>query len=612
MLKESLTWEGEAPSQAQAKEPPPAGALPIVFGPPERPLLGFYHAPEGVSVRPVAVVLCNPLGFEAMSAHRTYRHLAERLAARGFPALRFDYDGTGDSAGRLDDPGRLRGWIASIKAAISEARARAGTQPVALFGVRFGATLATLAAAEEGDIDDLISWGPVISGRLHVRELRAFQLLLKGSKAPARRSDGGEEVGGYIFTAETLADMSAVDLLTTTKRVARRVLVVPRSERSREEGRLIEHLTTCGSEVRLLPKGGYSGMMRDDPYDTAVPFETLDAMVEWLAEGNPPAPRGPAPERESSNVLVAARRGKTAAKETALLFGEGERLFGVLTEPDGATPRDRPVLCFLNVGANHHVGPHRMSVELAREMASRGYASFRLDAAGLGDSRVAPGVRENRIYTKDSVADVQSAMTLLGEMRGNTRFVVIGLCSGAYLAFHTAIVDPRVVGQVLLSPFAFEWKEGDPVTPTTRKPFRSTRYYARSLLDHSVWLRALRGDVKLWSITGVLLERLQTRIDLELPLLSARLGAKRRPQNDVEQAFRAMSERGVESLMVLSFEDSGVDMVAEYLGTDARRMRGRKNFSLQIVEEADHTFTTLASQNKLRELLTDYVSTRFP
>ena len=73
-----------------------------------------------------------------------------------------------------------------------------------------------------------------------------------------------------------------------------------------------------------------------------------------------------------------------------------------------------------------------------------------------------------------------------------------------------------------------------------------------------------------------------------------------------------MSERGVESLMVLSFEDSGVDMVAEYLGTDARRMRGRKNFSLQIVEGADHTFTTLASQNKLRELLTDYVSTRFP
>jgi len=39
-----------------------------------------------------------------MAVHRTYRHLADRLTARGLPTLRFDYDGTGDSAGESDDP----------------------------------------------------------------------------------------------------------------------------------------------------------------------------------------------------------------------------------------------------------------------------------------------------------------------------------------------------------------------------------------------------------------------------------------------------------------------------------------------------------------------------
>jgi pimeloyl-ACP methyl ester carboxylesterase len=253
-----------------------------------------------------------------------------------------------------------------------------------------------------------------------------------------------------------------------------------------------------------------------------------------------------------------------------------------------------------------------MNVDFARELAARGYTSFRFDAAGLGESRVAPGVRENRIYTKDSLADVTSAMNLLGELRHASRFVLFGLCSGAYLAFHAALEDARVVGQVLVSPYAFEWKEGDPVAPTMRKPFRSTRFYTRALLDRRVWLRALRGDVELRAVAGALLERIQTRIDVTLPSVTARLRGKVGPKNEVERAFGAMCDRGVESLMVLSFDDGGVDMIAEYLGSDARKMRGRKNFSFRIVDGADHTFTTLASQNTLRELLTSYAVTLFP
>lgn len=608
---------GLVSESAGGQDPVPRLALPIVFGSPGRSLAGFYHAPNGASMRPTrptAVVLCNPLGYEAMSVHCTYRHFAERLAARGFPALRFDYDGTGDSAGQSNDPGRMRAWIESIKVAVSEARARSGARHVALFGVRFGATLAMLAAIEDDGIDSLILWSPVISGRTHVRELRGFRLI-RDPKAPApSRGDGSEEVGGYIFTGETLADMSAIDLVAVRERVAKRVLVLPRSERSKEEEQLAKHLRSRGAEVLLSPKEGYARMMRDDPYESVVPFETLDAMIEWLSEGSPALEvPSPAPVRPVSNVIAtAARDGKTKLRETVLSFGDGARLFGVLTEPEASTRQDRPTLCLLNVGANHHVGPHRMNVELARELASLGYPSFRFDAAGLGESVSERGVPENRIYTKDSVRDVKSAMSLLEEIRGANRFVLIGLCSGAYLAFHTAVDDARVVGQALLSPFAFEWKDGDPVTPTTRKPFRSTRFYTRALLDHRVWLRALRGDVELRAIAGALLERLQTQIDVGLPSLSARLRGKRGPQNEVERAFGAMCDRGVESLMVLAFDDGGVDMVAEYLGTDARKMRERKNFSFEIVDGADHTFMSIASQKILRELLTRYMTTRFP
>jgi hypothetical protein len=67
----------------------------------------------------------------------------------------------------------------------------------------------------------------------------------------------------------------------------------------------------------------------------------------------------------------------------------------------------------------------------------------------------------------------------------------------------------------------------------------------------------------------------------------------------------------VESLVVLDYNDGGVDMVARYLGDDARKMRGCKSFSLLILEGVDHTFQTLAAQQVLREVLTRYVTTRF-
>jgi alpha-beta hydrolase superfamily lysophospholipase len=597
--------------QSASREDRPAPrAIPLFFGPPERSLFGLYHAPPGPSTRRVAVVLCNPLGYEAMSVHRTYRHLAERLAARGFPTLRFDYDGTGNSAGCADDPGRIRAWVGSVKAAIVRARAGARVRRVALFGVRFGATLATVTAAEDGDIDAVIAWSPVVSGAAYVRELRGSRLL-KYPRAPAP-SDGSEEVGGHVFAAETLADMAMIDLRILKQGLPKRALVIPRTERSKDEPQLANHLNAQGTVADVRALAGYAGMMRDDPYDTIVPFETLDAVVEWLSAAHPDEVAGMAPSPLLASVVTASRSGRATVKETALRFGEGSRLFGVFTEADGLPAQpDRPTVCFLNVGANHHVGPHRMNVDLSRELALNGYTAFRMDVAGLGDSAAAPGVRENRIYTKDAIVDVKSAMDLLGGLRGAKRFVLVGLCSGAYLAHHTSAQDHRVVGQVQISPFAFEWQEGDSVAPTTRKPFRSTRFYLQSLLDREAWLRTLRGDVGVRAIAGVLRERLWTRVDNALPSTKGLLPGRRRPRNAVERTFGEVCDRGVETLIVLSVDDGAVDMIAGYLGTDARRMRGCKNFSCHLVEGADHTFTTATSHRVLRELLTSYLATRF-
>ncbi len=578
----------------------------MVFGAADGQVLGFYHPPRPSFGRAPAVVLCNPLGYEAMSAHRTLRHLAERMADAGFPALRFDYQGTGDSAGHAGDPDRIATWVGDIRAAIRELRELSGTREIALFGLRFGASLATLAASGEPGVDALIVWAPVVSGRVFARELRAFRMLTDPTvKCP----DGGEEVGGYLFTRQTLAEMSAIDLLARADPGVGRVLVVPRGEvPSREEHDLVVHW----KETTLASESGYASMMRDDPYEAVVPSATLDAIVAWL--GRTPgasSSRHPSPARSATAVLdVTGGSSRQPLRETAILFGKDQRLFGVITEPRGPVPEDRPAVLLLNVGADSHVGPHRMNVQHARDLASKGYLTLRLDVGGLGESLAAPGRRENQLYDVASVDDVRCAMSALAETRGTRRFVVVGLCSGAFLAYHTAVSDPRVVGQVLLNMFAFEWKEGDPVAPAKRNTYLSSRFYARSLLDRSAWRRALHGQVDVAGIATVVAARLRDRILADTRELGCRV-LGRRAHTPVERAFHAICDRGVHSLMVFSDEDGGLDMVTRYLGTEARRMRCREGFSIQVARRVGHTFTSLASQQRLHEIVARYVTAHF-
>jgi len=612
-------------------QPTPSGAAPIVFGSPERPLFGLLHGPEGVERAHLGVVLCNPLGYEWMCAHRTYRHMAERLAAAGMAALRFDYDGTGDSAGDLDDPGRVRAWLDSIHMAIGELRARTGVRSVALFGVRFAATLAALAASESKNVDALVLWAPSATGHSYVRELRAFRMIKDAPSASPDSTRDGEEIAGYAFDRETLAELGAVDLFSIRTRIADRILIVERDDLPGREGKLARHLEAAGPLVRVVAKPGYAQMMRD-PQDTIVPFPTLDVMVKWLQdpqsdagpvassrpafarlEAPATAPKSVRPEPATHALTTFARSSDVRVQEVAVHFGEGQRLFGIVTEPCERPVRaDRPAILFLNVGANHHVGPNRMYVVLARRLAAQGYRCLRFDVGGLGDSLIAPGAPENRLYSKDSVGDVVSAMSFISAERAVDRFVLIGLCSGAYLAFHTAIEDPRVRGQILINPQTFEWKEGDSLELSTRKSFLSTRFYLRGLRDTQVWMRLAKGDINVRGITGVLLDRLRARASADAKAWAARLRGNAAPQSEVEQAFRGLGRRGTESLLVFSFNDGGLDMIEKHLGMGGRRMRRNGKFNLEIVEGADHTFTPIPSQRALYGLITSFVKARFP
>src|SRR5260221_4633500 len=117
----------------------------------DKPLFGCYHEPSASRLRSCGILICQPIGHEYVNAHRALRQLAVRLAEAGFPVLRFDYYGCGDSSGNTEDASILQ-WSADISAAISELRRRTGLFRVCMVGLRLGGALATLVAAEPGDL----------------------------------------------------------------------------------------------------------------------------------------------------------------------------------------------------------------------------------------------------------------------------------------------------------------------------------------------------------------------------------------------------------------------------------------------------------------------------
>src|SRR5258708_25204080 len=130
---------------------------------------GWLHEGEPAAAR--GVVLCQPFGREAMWVHKGWRVFAEALAGAGSPTLRFDYAGTGDSAGESEDGVQIEQWLRSIRSAIAYLKQTTGGTQGGLCGLRLGPTLPALVAAEE-EADELVLLAPVLSGRQYLRELR--------------------------------------------------------------------------------------------------------------------------------------------------------------------------------------------------------------------------------------------------------------------------------------------------------------------------------------------------------------------------------------------------------------------------------------------------------
>jgi hypothetical protein len=241
--------------------------------------------------------------------------------------LRFDFDGTGDSAGDERDPARVATWRGDVGRAAAELRARSGRQSLALVGLKLGATFAMLGAEELGGVDALVLWGAFETGTAFVKEVtrahKMHTMLEPQSFSGGPPATDGQEALGFLLTASTIQDLGGVNLLTTTRSPARRTLVIDTGNVAAADSALLTHLRELGGQVTHRHLPGQKFLITSPQY-SEVPMGTLSAITEWLTEVCPPT-------REAPPVVVSPSPAPMSAlHERPVTFGRDKRLFGIL------------------------------------------------------------------------------------------------------------------------------------------------------------------------------------------------------------------------------------------------------------------------------------------
>ncbi len=543
----------------------------------------------------VAVLICPPLYRDALDSYHSLRLLADEFAAAGYPTLRFNYPGTGDSCD-AENPDLWAAWRQSLSHAADWLRTVTGARQLVLAGLRLGATLATLAAASRDDVAGLILLAPVLRGRSYIRQL-LIEAQLHDQAVASTKTDLGLDFHELYFNAEAMSQINQVDLRKVEFQTDLAIAVFS-STSSGIVSDCVESWTRQGCRVSSKDFNGLEPALQPNlrVKEASADFSAVKA---WLQQTVPQRPN-----RLAGIGLIGPTVLQTpAATEIPLHFGPTPGLFGILSRP--AQPADRTAVIITNAGRDPHYGSARFGVEFARRLATAGVAALRMDFAGLGDSRGLRGSEKilSPLFEADRSPDISAAIDLL-EQQGYTKFAVYGLCSGAYHAFHGGLADPRVSVMLLVNMPVFIWRSGDTIDLVRHKT-SPHYYYLLRLLKKDFWKQMLHGRLDLANIIQARRQRIRENMKARTRHLLERLGyvdLKSFPR----RAMATLAGRETRTLFLFAPDDGGIDAVEQEFGRGGSGL-GAFNATMQVVPGLDHMLSGRAMRRTAADLMIDYL-----
>jgi alpha/beta superfamily hydrolase len=193
---------------------------------------------------------------------------------------------------------------------------------------------------------------------------------------------------------------------------------------------------------------------------------------------------------------TAAERERARVEHLVTLATPQGTLFGIYTPPAPDAPRAPHAVVLFTRPRSHR---DRMWVEAARRLANQGFAAFRFDYHGTGDSEgVTAFLNPNTPYRDDADA----VLNMLRTRFGHERFLVVGSCFDARTALSTFVSNGAAVDGMVF--FAAPVMELDTLVKAHADQ-KDWRHLLRALGNPENW-RTL-GDPERWRYMATVLGR---------------------------------------------------------------------------------------------------------
>jgi dienelactone hydrolase len=403
---------------------------PVYFGPHDRRLYGWLYQPADLMAG-VGVVMCGPLGMEEFGAQPALMRLGAECAARGMTAIKFHYDGTGNSMGGWDDPDRLSAWIASVGEAVKLMR-DSGVRKVVVVGVHLGALFAAKSALS-ADADGIVFWAPTLSGRMFLRQQQMLLATITGRDDS--KGEGGTFEGPlFEFNADVATALREASVTKEDVPGGIPTLTVAETEDAPPA------LRRAGWPTDIVKAESVASGMGEYPNPYSEPAEDVESILAWV-EAHFPVERSPLDFKTEESLQYVTASGQ-AVCERPVWIGDVP-LSGILTEPAGS--EHHPVAVFLSTGIWTNVGTGHMWSRLARQWADLGVRSLRIDLSGLGESPSRPGRERREMFPKEVVDDFGDIARYFGTEDGSN-LVFVGMSSGAFHCVEAGLtLRPRAI-----------------------------------------------------------------------------------------------------------------------------------------------------------------------
>ncbi|MDB5617311.1 MAG: hypothetical protein JWQ24_1549 [Tardiphaga sp.] len=548
------------------------------------------------------MLLLAPIGYEELCTRATWRVLAENIAAAGHACLRFDYPGTADAIDPVDDPEGISDWFVAARQCMAFLREYNPGIELVLVGQGFGASLAAQLGTESPDVAAAVLMAPVVKGRAYLRELQAWSRMLteRMGIGPDPLDDNGYSVAGISLASSRAAAIQAIDLTRATQSPAARILLVERSQISRD-GAIGSHLKTLGADVSSIDYAGYE-MILQDPTPAEPQLGTLTRIVSWIddlahlptAGARVPA-RAPGPARPLAGPHY---------EELPVRFGPDEQLFGVLCQPLGRRPSAIAVLA--NSGRDYHIGWGRAAVQQARALAERGIASFRFDAGGIGDSPASASAPAEVLYSDEQIADLRHAIDYVEKLDAGP-IALVGRCSGAYAAFQVAVQDVRVRNVVVINIMRFVWDPAETVAEALQSAHRTIGSSVGLLFSKRSLRRLLSGNLRI-KVPLIFVSKRLIQIASSIVRQIAAVRPGQTLYSEGHRRFQTLESRGVRLAMLFSQGDHALGEFRTYMGRKGAQLRRYPKALVSIIPDADHNFTHLGARARLTRVLCDVLA----